>query len=110
MVDTVLVIVTSEFLKCTAVSCLATQGNLQKLAHKTSSATHYFVTLWNTHSLCFQVSIPVDPVELSFWVAMNLPIDDAQRLRVLQMDCAVPRLRMELSLLKKVSKMQSYIF
>ena len=58
----------------------------------------------------FQVSIPSDPVELSFWVAMNLPIDDAQRLRVLQMDCAVPRLRMELSLLKKVSKMQSYIF
>lgn len=48
-----------------------------------------------------QVTIPTDPVELSFWVAMNLPIDDAQRLKVLQMDCAVPRLRMELSLLKK---------
>ena len=50
-----------------------------------------------------KVAIPTDPVELSFWVAMNLPIDDAQRLKVLQMDCAVPRLRMELSLLKKVN-------
>ena len=51
-----------------------------------------------------KVTVPTDPVELSFWVAMNLPIDDAQRLKVLQMDCAVPRLRMELGLLKKVNE------
>ena len=59
---------------------------------------------WKTYSVCLKVTIPTDPVELSFWVAMNLPIDDAQRLKVLQMDCAVPRLRMELGLLKKVNE------
>jgi cereblon len=50
-----------------------------------------------------QLSIPYDPVSLSFWVAINLPIDDIYRQRILQMDCAVQRLRFELSLLKKVS-------
>ena len=59
-------------------------------------------------SVCLKVAIPTDPVELSFWVAMNLPIDDAQRLKVLEMDCAVPRLRMELSLLRKVKKYTLY--
>ncbi|XP_049791902.1 protein cereblon [Schistocerca nitens] len=47
------------------------------------------------------VAIPKDPVELSFWVAQNLPIVDEQRLRLLSINSAVQRLRLELCILER---------
>jgi hypothetical protein len=49
-----------------------------------------------------QVKIPKDPKELSFWVATNLPLDDGYRLKILEINCAIQRLRFELSLIEKV--------
>lgn len=43
-----------------------------------------------------------DPVELSFWVCKNLPLDDSQRLNLLSIDNAVQRLRCALSVMEKV--------
>lgn len=43
-----------------------------------------------------------DPVELSFWVCKNLPLDDTQRLNILSIDSAVQRLRCALSIMEKV--------
>ena len=51
-----------------------------------------------------QVKIPKDPKELSFWVATNLPLDDTHRLKILEINCAIQRLRFELSLIEKVSE------
>ncbi|XP_063231995.1 protein cereblon isoform X2 [Bacillus rossius redtenbacheri] len=47
------------------------------------------------------VSIPSDPVDLSYWVAQNLPLSDEQRMGLLKLDSAVQRLRLELSVLEK---------
>ena len=44
-----------------------------------------------------------DPVELSFWVCKNLPLDDSQRLNLLSIDNAVQRLRCALSVMEKCS-------
>ncbi|XP_059178697.1 protein cereblon-like isoform X2 [Physella acuta] len=52
------------------------------------------------HSWC-PTSLPDDPVDLSFWVAHNLPIDDELRLRLLQFDSVVQRLRFGLSIIRK---------
>ena len=43
-----------------------------------------------------------DPVELSFWVCQNLPLDDSQRLNLLSLDSAIQRLRCALSIMEKV--------
>ncbi|XP_064632798.1 protein cereblon-like isoform X2 [Lineus longissimus] len=49
--------------------------------------------------------MPQDPVEFSFWVAGNLPLDDSMKLRLLQIDNAVQRLRCELSIMQKCTKL-----
>ncbi|XP_046400322.1 protein cereblon [Ischnura elegans] len=41
-----------------------------------------------------------DPVELSFWVVQNLPLDDKQRVKLLRMNSAIQRLRWELGILE----------
>ena len=51
-----------------------------------------------------------DPVELSFWVCKNLPLDDSQRLNILSIDNAVQRLRCALSVMEKVGVIyKSYV-
>ncbi|CAL1539913.1 unnamed protein product [Lymnaea stagnalis] len=52
------------------------------------------------HSWC-PASLPPDPVELSFWVAHNLPVNNEMRLRLLQFDSVVQRLRYGLSIIRK---------
>jgi len=47
------------------------------------------------------VKVPQDPVELSWWVLSNLPLEDQQRSRLLSINSAVQRLRAELSILEK---------
>uniref|UniRef100_A0A0B6Z8Q2 Protein cereblon n=1 Tax=Arion vulgaris TaxID=1028688 RepID=A0A0B6Z8Q2_9EUPU len=51
------------------------------------------------HSWC--PSLPPDPVDLSFWVAHNLPVNDEMRLRLLAFDSVVQRLRFGLSIIRK---------
>lgn len=46
-------------------------------------------------------NIPEDPTELSFWVAQNLPLDDNERIILLNHDCAIPRLQWEIKYLVK---------
>ncbi|XP_058809346.1 protein cereblon [Phymastichus coffea] len=43
--------------------------------------------------------IPTDPVDLSYWVAQNLPLSDSDRLMLLKYDCAISRLQWELNYL-----------
>ena len=45
--------------------------------------------------------VPTEPIALSYWVGINLPLDDAQRLEILDFDCAIQRLRYELVLIDK---------
>ncbi|XP_023248163.1 protein cereblon [Copidosoma floridanum] len=45
--------------------------------------------------------IPMNPTDLSFWVAQNLPLSDAERIKLLTYDCAVSRLQWELDYLTK---------
>lgn len=45
--------------------------------------------------------VPDDPTELSFWVAQNLPLDDNERITLLNYDCAIPRLQREIKYLIK---------
>merc|ERR1719419_225526 len=49
---------------------------------------------------------PNDPVQFSFWVAGNLPVDDRLRLHLLSINCANQRLRAELAILNKCTKLQ----
>ncbi|CAL8088918.1 unnamed protein product [Orchesella dallaii] len=51
--------------------------------------------------------IPVDASDLSFWLAQNLTMDDAYRTKVLKMDSPVQRLRYELELLARTTKVIS---
>lgn len=44
---------------------------------------------------------PKQPEALSYWVASNLPVDDSVRVKLLEMDCVVRRLRCELHLLSQ---------
>lgn len=54
------------------------------------------------HSWC-PTSLPPDPIDLSFWVAHNLPVNDEMRLRLLTIDSVVQRLRFGLNIIRKVS-------
>lgn len=45
----------------------------------------------------------MNPIDLSFWVAQNLPLSDEERLQLLKYNCAIPRLQWELDYLTKVS-------
>ncbi len=56
---------------------------------------------WN--EMLKENQMPTDPVDFSYWVASNLPLDDSLKLHLLKMDSAVQRLRCELSIMQKVS-------
>ncbi|CAG0882700.1 unnamed protein product [Darwinula stevensoni] len=45
--------------------------------------------------------IPKDPVKLSYWVAQNLPLENAKKVFLLELNSAVQRLRYELSFLER---------
>lgn len=42
------------------------------------------------------------PVDFSYWVAQNLPVDDDMKLQILGINCCIQRLRVELSVMQKV--------
>ncbi|KAJ8681843.1 hypothetical protein QAD02_017635 [Eretmocerus hayati] len=46
-------------------------------------------------------SVPTDPTDLSFWVAQNLPLDDKERILLLEYDCVISRLQWQLEYLTK---------
>lgn len=48
------------------------------------------------------VAIPREPKELSFWLASNLPLDDKHKIKLLGFNCAIRRLRYEISLMEQV--------
>ncbi|GFS14021.1 protein cereblon [Elysia marginata] len=50
-------------------------------------------------------SLPPDPVNLSFWVAHNLPVSDDLRLRLLSFDSVVQRLRFGLNVIRKSGRL-----
>ena len=49
---------------------------------------------------------PSDPLQLSYWVAHNLPLVDQQRTFLLKLDCPVQRLRWQMSFMAKVRNKQ----
>lgn len=55
---------------------------------------------WLNSRLMLDTS-PTDPTKFSYWVAINIPIDDSRKLNLLSSNSAVQRLRSELSILKK---------
>lgn len=46
--------------------------------------------------------VPLDPIDLSYWVIQNLPLDDDLRLQLLSINNANQRLRAELTILQRV--------
>lgn len=52
-------------------------------------------------SVNMAAKLPEDPTELSWWVAANLPLGDNLRAQLLGVDCAVQRLRLELTFLEQ---------
>ena len=46
--------------------------------------------------------LPTDATELSYWVAQNLPLDNAMRMHLLGVTCHVHRMRSEIAIMKKV--------
>lgn len=55
---------------------------------------------WNSSYVPEQ--LPRHPVELSYWVIQNLPLDDNLRISLMEIDSAVQRLRCSLSIVQKV--------
>lgn len=47
-------------------------------------------------------NLPSDPLDLSYWLAQNLPIDDVHRVGMLGLNTAIERLQYALTLLAKV--------
>ena len=47
--------------------------------------------------------MPQDPVDFSYWLAGNLPLDDAMKIQLLRIDSAIQRLRCELNIMQRVS-------
>lgn len=68
-------------------------------AQKLVARVHEELKSWNLGRT--GATVPQDPVDLSWWVAASLPIEDSQRSLLLSINCAVQRLRAELSLLRK---------
>ncbi|XP_078339772.1 protein cereblon-like [Crassostrea virginica] len=56
---------------------------------------------WNSSYVPEQ--LPRHPVELSYWVIQNLPLDDNLRISLMEIDSAVQRLRCSLSIVQKCS-------
>ncbi|XP_015108351.1 protein cereblon isoform X1 [Diachasma alloeum] len=50
------------------------------------------------------INIPTDPTELSFWVAQNLIMKDNVKISLLELDCAIQRLQVEVKLLAKLQE------
>lgn len=48
-------------------------------------------------------NIPQSPIDFSFWVAANMPLDDSLRLQILGINCPTQRLRKELEIVRKCS-------
>lgn len=46
-------------------------------------------------------NIPEEPIDLSYWVAQNLPLDENERVDLLNYDCAISRLQKEIKYLIK---------
>lgn len=51
------------------------------------------------------INVPKDPVELSYWIIQNLPLEDYHRLKLLNINNPCQRLRAELSILEMVSSL-----
>ncbi|KAK3103864.1 hypothetical protein FSP39_022508 [Pinctada imbricata] len=49
--------------------------------------------------------MPRNPIELSYWIAQNLPLDNDQKLRMLVIDNAIQRLRCAVSIVQKCSSL-----
>jgi hypothetical protein len=47
--------------------------------------------------------VPVDPVDLSFWVAQHLSMNAVETVKLLKYDCAISRLQWEMKYLANVS-------
>lgn len=54
--------------------------------------------------------LPSHPVELSYWVIQNLPLDDDLRLNLMGIDSAVQRLRCSLSIVQKVQTLCKVLY
>lgn len=54
--------------------------------------------------------LPSHPVELSYWVIQNLPLDDDLRLNLMGIDSAVQRLRCSLSIVQKVQTLSKVLY
>lgn len=50
--------------------------------------------------------VPRNPIDLSYWVIQNLPLDDDLRLQLLSINNPNQRLRAELSILQRVNLKQ----
>lgn len=60
---------------------------------------HFVITM---DLFLFWLQMPSEPIEFSYWVAGNLPLDDMLKLSLLRIDSAVQRLRCELNIMQKV--------
>jgi len=57
--------------------------------------------VFDEQSKSSKTKAPNKPCEFSFWVAANLPLEDAQRVRLLSLSCSIQRLRWLQSMLTK---------
>ncbi|KAK3699916.1 hypothetical protein QZH41_016573 [Actinostola sp. cb2023] len=48
-------------------------------------------------------NVPADPIDFSYWVAANLPLDDKLKIELLHIDCTTQRLRKELDIMQRCS-------
>lgn len=76
--------------------------DLELLAYRVRQELVQSVFLKLNSSSSGTVHIPPDPVDLSYWVVQNLPLEDDQRLQLLNINNANQRLRAELSILQRV--------
>lgn len=68
------------------------------------SASSSQIVIKNISSLKGGSVIPKEPTELSYWVAQNLPLEDKERIVLLNYDCSIPRLQQELKYLTEVGR------
>lgn len=66
--------------------------------------------LYRWNSSYIPERLPSHPVELSYWVIQNLPLDDDLRLNLMGIDSAVQRLRCSLSIVQKVQTLCKVLY
>ena len=71
------------------------------------SRVHRELASWNLRD--GGVGLPQGPIELSHWLAANLPLDDVLRGQLLTINCAVSRLRAEISIMQRVNNTASLL-